>query len=98
MSKQFEIIPAIDLIDGKSVRLSQGNYDAKTIYNENPIEVAKSFESIGIRRLHVVDLDGAKAGKIINIQTLEQISAATNLEIDFDGGSTNNLFHCCELS
>jgi len=86
MSKQFEIIPAIDLIDGKCVRLSQGNYDAKTIYNENPVEVAKAFESIGIKRLHVVDLDGAKAGKIINIKTLEQISSATNLEIDFGGG------------
>ncbi len=86
MSKQFEIIPAIDLIDGKFVRLSQGNYDAKTIYNENPVEVAKVFESIGIKRLHVVDLDGAKAGKIINIKTLEQISSATNLEIDFGGG------------
>ncbi|MFY8185314.1 MAG: 1-(5-phosphoribosyl)-5-[(5-phosphoribosylamino)methylideneamino]imidazole-4-carboxamide isomerase [Bacteroidia bacterium] len=86
MSKQFEIIPAIDLIDGKCVRLSQGNYEAKTIYNENPVEVAKSFEAIGIKRLHVVDLDGAKAGKIINIKTLEQISAATNLEIDFGGG------------
>jgi len=86
MSKQFEIIPAIDLIDGKCVRLSQGNYDAKTIYNENPVEVAKAFESIGIKRLHVVDLDGAKAGKIVNIKTLEQISSATNLEIDFGGG------------
>lgn len=86
MSKQFEIIPAIDLIDGKCVRLSQGNYEAKTIYNENPVEAAKSFEAIGIKRLHVVDLDGAKAGKIINIKTLEQISAATNLEIDFGGG------------
>jgi phosphoribosylformimino-5-aminoimidazole carboxamide ribotide isomerase len=86
MSKQFEIIPAIDLIDGKCVRLLQGNYDAKTIYNENPVEVAKAFESIGIKRLHVVDLDGAKAGKIINIRTLEQISSATNLEIDFGGG------------
>lgn len=86
MSKQFEIIPAIDLIDSKCVRLSQGNYEAKTIYNENPVEVAKSFEAIGIKRLHVVDLDGAKAGKIINIKTLEQISAATNLEIDFGGG------------
>lgn len=86
MSKQFEIIPAIDLIDGKCVRLSQGNYDAKTIYNENPVEVAKAFESIGIKRLHVVDLDGAKAGKIINIKTLEQIASATNLQIDFGGG------------
>lgn len=86
MSKQFKIVPAIDLIDGKCVRLTQGDYNAKTIYNENPVEVAKAFEDIGIRRLHIVDLDGAKAGKIINSKVLEQIATATNLEIDFGGG------------
>lgn len=86
MSKQFEIIPAIDLIDGKCVRLTQGDYNAKTIYNENPLEVAKAFEDIGIKRLHLVDLDGAKAGKIINAKVLEQIASVTNLQIDFGGG------------
>ena len=82
----IDIIPAIDLIDGKCVRLSQGDYDQKTIYNENPLEVAKEFESHGIKRLHLVDLDGAKAGRIINHKVLETISSKTNLIIDFGGG------------
>ena len=82
----IDIIPAIDLIDGKCVRLSQGDYDQKTIYNENPLEVAKEFENHGIKRLHLVDLDGAKAGRIINHKVLETISSKTNLIIDFGGG------------
>ena len=82
----MQIIPAIDLIDGKSVRLTQGDYNQKTIYNENPVEVARSFESAGLNRLHLVDLDGAKAGKVTNWQVLENIAAATNLTIDFGGG------------
>ncbi|GAB3360145.1 1-(5-phosphoribosyl)-5-[(5-phosphoribosylamino) methylideneamino]imidazole-4-carboxamide isomerase [Arachidicoccus ginsenosidivorans] len=82
----MQIIPAIDLIDGKCVRLTQGDYNQKTIYNENPVEVAKSFEAAGLNRLHLVDLDGAKAGKVTNWQVLENIAAATDLTIDFGGG------------
>lgn len=82
----IEIIPAIDIIDGKCVRLSQGDYAQKTVYNENPLEVAKQFEDAGIRRLHLVDLDGAKAQHIVNYKVLEAISAKTNLIIDFGGG------------
>ncbi len=82
----IEIIPAIDLIDGKCVRLSQGKYEQKTVYNENPLEVAKMFEDAGIRRLHLVDLDGAKAHHIVNHAVLERISTHTNLIIDFGGG------------
>lgn len=82
----IELIPAIDIIDGKCVRLSQGDYDSKKIYNENPVEVAKEFESYGITRLHVVDLDGAASQHIINYRTLENISAQTSLTIDFGGG------------
>jgi len=82
----IEIIPAIDLIDGKCVRLSQGDYLQKTVYNENPVEVAKMFEDAGIRRLHLVDLDGAKAQHIVNHTVLERIAKATNLQIDFGGG------------
>ena len=82
----IEIIPAIDLIDGKCVRLNQGDYDRKTIYNENPLEVAKSFEDVGITRLHLVDLDGAKAKHIVNWKVLELIATKTNLVIDFGGG------------
>ncbi|MGL4227302.1 MAG: 1-(5-phosphoribosyl)-5-[(5-phosphoribosylamino)methylideneamino]imidazole-4-carboxamide isomerase [Tannerellaceae bacterium] len=82
----IKIVPAIDMIDGKCVRLTQGNYDAKKIYNEDPVEVAKEFEDYGIRRLHVVDLDGAKAGRIINYRTLERIASRTSLIIDFGGG------------
>jgi phosphoribosylformimino-5-aminoimidazole carboxamide ribotide isomerase len=80
------IIPAIDLIDGKCVRLTQGDYNQKKIYNENPVEVAKSFEDAGLKRLHLVDLDGAKAGKVMNWKVLDNIAAATKLEIDFGGG------------
>ena len=82
----MKIIPANDLIDGKSVRLSQGDYDTKKVYNENPLEVAKQFESIGITNLHLVDLDGAKARHIVNHEVLKTISDNTNLEIDFGGG------------
>jgi phosphoribosylformimino-5-aminoimidazole carboxamide ribotide isomerase len=74
---KIEIIPAIDLIDGKCVRLSQGDYNQKTIYNENPLEVAKMFEAAGIRRLHLVDLDGAKAKHIVNHKILEEIATKT---------------------
>lgn len=82
----IEIIPAIDLIDGKCVRLSQGDYEAKKIYNEDPLEVAKMFEDAGIRRLHLVDLDGAKAKHIVNQSVLEKIASNTSLVIDFGGG------------
>lgn len=82
----IEIIPAIDLIDGKCVRLSQGDYNQKTTYNENPLEVAKMFEDAGIKRLHLVDLDGAKAHHIVNQKVLEKIATSTNLIIDFGGG------------
>lgn len=82
----IEIIPAIDLIDGKCVRLSQGDYDAKKVYNEDPLEVAKMFEDAGIRRLHLVDLDGAKAKHIVNYAVLEKIASNTSLVIDFGGG------------
>ena len=82
----IEIIPAIDIIEGKCVRLTKGDYNTKKVYNENPLDVAREFEDHGIRRLHVVDLDGAKAGHIINYKTLEQIAGKTNLIIDFGGG------------
>ena len=82
----IEIIPAIDLINGKCVRLSQGDYSRKIIYNENPLEVAKMFADAGIRRLHLVDLDGAKAHHIVNHRILELIAQHTNLIIDFGGG------------
>ena len=82
----IEIIPAIDIIDGKCVRLSQGDYEQKKVYNENPLEVAKMFESVGIKRLHLVDLDGAKAKHIVNYKVLERIATNTTLTIDFGGG------------
>ena len=82
----MRIIPAIDIIDGKCVRLTKGDYNTKKIYNENPLEVAKEFEDAGIEYLHVVDLDGAKASKIINHKVLESIASKTNLKIDFGGG------------
>lgn len=82
----MQIIPAIDIIDGKCVRLTQGDYAQKTIYNENPLEVAKQFENAGLGRLHLVDLDGAKAGEIKNWKVLEEISSNTSLSIDFGGG------------
>ncbi len=82
----IEVIPAIDLIEGKCVRLAQGDFAQKTVYAENPLEVAKQFEAVGIKRLHVVDLDGAKTGKIVNLPILETIAANTNLTVDFGGG------------
>lgn len=82
----MRIIPAIDIIDGKCVRLSKGDYNTKKIYNENPVEVAKLFEAHGIQYLHLVDLDGAKSSKIVNHKILEQIATQTNLKIDFGGG------------
>lgn len=82
----MQIIPAIDIIDGKCVRLTQGDYLQKTIYNEQPLEVAKQFEAAGLRRLHLVDLDGAKAGSVQNWKVLESIAANTSLVIDFGGG------------
>ncbi|MFN3759144.1 MAG: 1-(5-phosphoribosyl)-5-[(5-phosphoribosylamino)methylideneamino]imidazole-4-carboxamide isomerase [Algoriphagus aquaeductus] len=80
------IIPAIDLIGGKCVRLSQGDYSSKKEYHDDPLEMAKRFEGAGITRLHLVDLDGAKAKKIINGDVLERICAGTNLQVDFGGG------------
>jgi phosphoribosylformimino-5-aminoimidazole carboxamide ribotide isomerase len=82
----MRIIPAIDIIDGKCVRLSKGDYSTKIIYNENPLEVAKSFEAHGIEYLHLVDLDGAKSSQIVNYKILEQIATQTKLKIDFGGG------------
>ncbi|WP_085536332.1 1-(5-phosphoribosyl)-5-[(5-phosphoribosylamino)methylideneamino]imidazole-4-carboxamide isomerase [Massilibacteroides vaginae] len=82
----IELIPAIDLIDGKCVRLTQGDYNSKKVYNEDPLEVAKMFEGHGITRLHLVDLDGARAGRIINYRILERIATRTALIIDFGGG------------
>ena len=82
----MEIIPAIDIIDGKCVRLTQGDYAQKKIYNEHPLEVAAAFEDAGLRRLHLVDLDGAKAGSIRNWKVLETLAGKTGLIIDFGGG------------
>lgn len=82
----IEIIPAIDIIEGKCVRLTQGDYNEKKIYNEHPLEVARQFEDAGLKRLHLVDLDGAKMGTVRNWQVLENIAGRTSLEIDFGGG------------
>lgn len=82
----MQIIPAIDIIDGKCVRLTEGDYSKKTIYNEHPLEVAKEFEGAGLQRLHLVDLDGAKAGAVKNWKVLETIAGKTSLVIDFGGG------------
>ena len=82
----MHIIPAIDLIDGKCVRLTKGDYAQKKVYNEDPLAVAKSFEDAGITRLHLVDLDGAKAKRIVNAHILEKIASNTSLQIDFGGG------------
>jgi phosphoribosylformimino-5-aminoimidazole carboxamide ribotide isomerase len=89
----MRIIPAIDIIDGKCVRLSKGDYNTKIIYNENPLEVALEFEAYGIQYLHLVDLDGAKSSQIVNHKILEQIASKTKLKIDFGGGlkSDNDL-------
>jgi phosphoribosylformimino-5-aminoimidazole carboxamide ribotide isomerase len=82
----MEIIPAIDIIDGKCVRLTQGAYSSKKVYNDNPLEVAKMFEGWGIRRLHLVDLDGARTSHIVNYPVLNKISSLTSLIVDFGGG------------
>ncbi len=82
----MRIIPAIDIIDGKCVRLTKGDYNTKKVYNENPLEIAKRFEASGIEYLHLVDLDGAKAKHIVNYKVLEQIASKTSLKIDFGGG------------
>ncbi len=83
---KIELIPAIDIIDGKCVRLSQGDYDRRKEYDERPLEVAKRLQDVGIRRLHVVDLDGASSSHIVNYKSLEQIATHTDLMIDFGGG------------
>ena len=82
----MNIIPAIDIIDGKCVRLTHGDYSQKTIYNEHPLEVARQFEDVGLQRLHLVDLDGAKAGSVKNWKVLETLAGKTRLVIDFGGG------------
>jgi phosphoribosylformimino-5-aminoimidazole carboxamide ribotide isomerase len=82
----MKIIPAIDIIDGKCVRLSKGDYSTKKIYNEDPLEVAREFEDFGIQFLHLVDLDGAKSKHIVNQKVLENIAKSTSLHIDFGGG------------
>ncbi len=82
----IEIIPAIDIIDGKCVRLTQGDYDAKTIYADDPLDIAKRFEDAGCRRLHLVDLDGARTSHVVNYKTLERIVVRTGLTVDFGGG------------
>ena len=82
----IELIPAIDIIEGKCVRLVQGAYDRKTIYSDDPVDIARGFEDMGIRRLHLVDLDGARAGHVVNLGILEKIASQTQLLIDFGGG------------
>ena len=82
----MQLIPAIDIINGKCVRLTQGDYDSVKVYNENPLEIAKQFEDAGLTRVHVVDLDGAKAGAVRNWKVLESIASKTGLDIDFGGG------------
>jgi phosphoribosylformimino-5-aminoimidazole carboxamide ribotide isomerase len=82
----IELVPAIDIINGKCVRLTQGDYHSEKVYSEDPTEVAKSFEGCGMKRLHVVDLDGAREGRIINYRVLERIASQTSLVIDFGGG------------
>ena len=82
----IEIIPAIDLMDGKCVRLTQGDFAQRKIYHENPLAVAKTFEDAGLTRLHIVDLDGARRGKVANLAVLEAIARETSLTIDFGGG------------
>ena len=84
--KQIELIPAIDIIEGKCVRLTKGDYDQKTVYRDSPVDVAKEFEELGFKRLHVVDLDGAKSKHIVNSSVLRRITTETNLIVDFGGG------------
>lgn len=95
---KFELIPAIDLIDGKCVRLKQGDYALKTVYSDNPLDMALKFQDTGVKRLHLVDLDGAKKGEVVNLKVLEQIASKTSLVIDFGGGiktdeSINSVFN-----
>lgn len=89
----IEIIPAIDIIDGHCVRLTQGDYDQRTTYDADPVDIAKAFEDAGVKRLHTVDLDGARSSHVVNVRTIERIAAATRLVIDFGGGikSTEDL-------
>lgn len=82
----IELIPAIDIITGQCVRLTKGDYDQKTVYRDSPVEVAKEFEAIGFRRLHMVDLDGAKSKHIVNSSVLRQVTTETHLKVDFGGG------------
>lgn len=82
----IQIIPAIDIIDGKCVRLTKGDYDSSRVYDDNPVEMAKRFCDAGCRRIHVVDLDGARSSHIVNYRTLESIASKTSLDIDFGGG------------
>jgi phosphoribosylformimino-5-aminoimidazole carboxamide ribotide isomerase len=82
----MDIIPAIDIIEGKCVRLSKGDFKRKTVYRASPMEMARELQDAGIKRLHLVDLDGAKAKKVINLKVLRDISRKTNLEVDFGGG------------
>ena len=82
----IDVIPAIDLIDGACVRLTKGDYGTKQVYEKDPVIMAKRFEDAGIKRLHLVDLDGAKAGKVVNLSVLEKLTKETNLDIDFGGG------------
>ena len=86
----IELIPAIDIMDGKCVRLTKGDYNTQTVYSSSPVEMAKTFEAAGIRRLHVVDLDGAKSKHVVNLDTLKGITASTNLAVDFGGGIKTN--------
>ena len=82
----IELIPAIDIMNGRCVRLSRGDYSCRKVYDENPLEVAKAFQDNGLNRLHLVDLDGAKADHVVNYRTLEQIATHTTLSVDFGGG------------
>ncbi len=82
----IQLIPAIDIIDGRCVRLTKGNYDCKTVYDAQPVEMARRFEALGFTRLHVVGLDGARSKHVVNLATLRQITQATNLVVDFGGG------------
>lgn len=95
----IELIPAIDIIDGKCVRLAKGDYDSKTVYHSSPCDMALQFEDAGFKRLHIVDLDGAKSKHIVNTKVLEEITAKTNLVVDFGGGiktdaDINTAFNC----
>lgn len=82
----IELIPAIDIMNGRCVRLTQGDYDAKTVYSSSPVEMAKTFEAAGIKRLHMVDLDGAKSRHVVNMETLKSVTSSTDLIVDFGGG------------